>query len=282
MNRRIEMSEIGEYLKSERLKKGYSIEDIQEMTKIRTRYIQAIETGNYDILPGKFYARAFIKNYAEVLDLNTNDIISELERELPLEIEYEIPQNPRKNNIIKKPNIMFFNFSHKIIIFLFVSIIVFFIYQFIVTNYSKNNENLTTPSPPEINFNNQLINNENKPTTNTTDDASKTDIIKNVIITKLNSTYTGKTLTDNYVIKNANSINLVISAVKGDCWFELKDENNKIIETGIIKKGNKKDWRLTKKAIIKFGALNNLEVSVNNNKLPSDNLDVKILTFILE
>jgi len=276
------MSGIGEYLKSERLKKGYSIEDIQEMTKIRTRYIQAIETGNYDILPGKFYARAFIKNYAEVLDLNTNDIISKLERELPLEIENGIPQSPRKRNIIKKPNIMFFNFSHKIIIFLFVSIIVFFIYQFIVTNYNKNNKNLTTPSTPEINYNNQLINNENNHTTNTTDNAPKTDIIKDVILTKLNSTYTGKTLTDNYVVKNANSINLVVNAVKGDCWFELKAENNKVIETGIIKKGNKKDWTLTNKAIIKFGALNNLEVSVNNNKLPSDNLDVKILTFILK
>ncbi len=276
------MSGIGEYLKSERLKKGYSIEDIQEMTKIRTRYIQAIETGNYDILPGKFYARAFIKNYAEVLDLNTNDIISKLERELPLEIENGIPQSPRKRNIIKKPNIMFFNFSHKIIIFLFVSIIVFFIYQFMVTNYNKNNKNLTTPSTPEINYNNQLINNENNHTTNTTDNAPKTDIIKDVILTKLNSTYTGKTLTDNYVVKNANSINLVVNAVKGDCWFELKAENNKVIETGIIKKGNKKDWTLTNKAIIKFGALNNLEVSVNNNKLPSDNLDVKILTFILK
>lgn len=67
------MSELGQQLREARLQKGMSLDDVQEMTKIRKRYLEAIEAGDYKVLPGSFYVRAFIKTYAETVGLNPDE-----------------------------------------------------------------------------------------------------------------------------------------------------------------------------------------------------------------
>ncbi|AOZ94287.1 helix-turn-helix domain-containing protein [Paenibacillus crassostreae] len=69
------MSELGQQLREARLEKGMSLDDVQEMTKIRKRYLEAIEVGDYKVLPGNFYVRAFIKTYAETVGLNPDELL---------------------------------------------------------------------------------------------------------------------------------------------------------------------------------------------------------------
>src|SRR5690625_224690 len=75
------MMGIGETLREAREAKGYTLEDIQETTKIQKRYLIAIEQNDFQSLPGKFYARAFIKEYAQVLDLDVNELLQGLDEE---------------------------------------------------------------------------------------------------------------------------------------------------------------------------------------------------------
>lgn len=77
------MTELGELLRKTREEKGLSLYDIQESTKIQRRYLEAIENGNLDALPGQFYARAFIRRYAEVLGINTEEILNQFSNEIP-------------------------------------------------------------------------------------------------------------------------------------------------------------------------------------------------------
>lgn len=65
------MTELGNRLKEAREEKGMSLDDLQAATKIQKRYLTALEEGNYDVIPGKFYVRAFIKQYAEAVGLNS-------------------------------------------------------------------------------------------------------------------------------------------------------------------------------------------------------------------
>lgn len=58
------MSELGQVLQRAREEKGITLDDIQRITKIQRRYLEAIERGHFHVLPGHFYARAFIKSYA--------------------------------------------------------------------------------------------------------------------------------------------------------------------------------------------------------------------------
>lgn len=88
------MTELGRKLQEAREAKGLSLSDVQESTKIQKRYLEGIEQGNYDIMPGKFYVRAFIKQYAEAVGLNADELFEEFRSEVPSPKEDEVPLRP--------------------------------------------------------------------------------------------------------------------------------------------------------------------------------------------
>lgn len=70
------MTGLGERLKEARNKKGYTLDDLQEITKIQKRYLSGIENEEYTGMPGSFYIRAFIKQYAEAVDLDADEMLA--------------------------------------------------------------------------------------------------------------------------------------------------------------------------------------------------------------
>ncbi len=70
-------NQMGEQLKAARLAKNLSLDDVQAATKIQARYLEAIENNNLSILPGDFYVRAFIRQYAIAVGLNPDDLLGE-------------------------------------------------------------------------------------------------------------------------------------------------------------------------------------------------------------
>lgn len=77
------MADIGDKLRSAREAKGLSIEDIEKATKIQIRYLTAIEDDDFDKLPGDFYVRAFIRQYAQVVGLDGKKLLSEYQEDVP-------------------------------------------------------------------------------------------------------------------------------------------------------------------------------------------------------
>jgi len=69
------MQTVGELLRNEREKKGLSIKEIENAISIRTIYINAIEEGNYKLVPGEVYLKGFIRNYANYLNLNGQEMV---------------------------------------------------------------------------------------------------------------------------------------------------------------------------------------------------------------
>lgn len=67
------MKEIGDRLRAARLEKGLTLKDIQLVLKIRQRYLEAIEAGRLEDLPGAVYARGFIRSYARYLDMDVEE-----------------------------------------------------------------------------------------------------------------------------------------------------------------------------------------------------------------
>ncbi|MCL2766377.1 MAG: DUF4115 domain-containing protein [Peptococcaceae bacterium] len=61
--------EIGAKLKEARLAKGLTLENVEAETKIRRKYITALEEERFDLLPGKVYAKAFLKTYVRFLGI---------------------------------------------------------------------------------------------------------------------------------------------------------------------------------------------------------------------
>ncbi|AJG76893.1 MULTISPECIES: helix-turn-helix domain-containing protein [Bacillus cereus group] len=86
------MTELGQKLKEARGTKGLSIDQLHEITKIQKRHLVAIEEGNYDVLPGAFYARAFIKQYADAIGLNGEELLVEYQSTIPQSEKRDVPQ----------------------------------------------------------------------------------------------------------------------------------------------------------------------------------------------
>lgn len=90
------MSELGEQLKRAREEKNISLDEIQAVTKIQKRYLQAIENGDFEKLPGSFYTKAFIKSYAEEVGLNYERLMRTYKHELPKTSEQSESLPPRR------------------------------------------------------------------------------------------------------------------------------------------------------------------------------------------
>jgi len=83
MSENEEKSTIGARLKAARTTKGLTIDDLQQITKIQKRYLIAIEDEQFDKLPGDFYVRAFVKQYADTVDLDGDALLKEYSDQLP-------------------------------------------------------------------------------------------------------------------------------------------------------------------------------------------------------
>ncbi len=85
------MASLGQRLREERLRQGKSIRPIAEDLRIGARYLEAIEAEQWDLLPGGFFNRSFVRQYAEALGLNgpqfENDYRSIVSRDAGVDLE---------------------------------------------------------------------------------------------------------------------------------------------------------------------------------------------------
>lgn len=89
---------VGPTLKKAREDFGLSHEDVERVTKIRTRYLEAMERDDYDALPGAVYAQGFLKTYANYLDLDGEALSQGLRdrREAPEEPDTDRTEDKRR------------------------------------------------------------------------------------------------------------------------------------------------------------------------------------------
>src|SRR5215470_12350418 len=72
--REFHMTQVGETLRRERVKRNLDFEQISRELKISTRFLQAIENDQYEKLPGGVFAKSFVRQYARLLSLNEDDL----------------------------------------------------------------------------------------------------------------------------------------------------------------------------------------------------------------
>src|ERR687897_2873114 len=80
--------EIGRTLRLAREKRGLSLQQVEEATKIRARYLRDLENGNFDVLPA-VYVLGSLKTYAEHLGLDGAAMTGELRRQASLQPEQD-------------------------------------------------------------------------------------------------------------------------------------------------------------------------------------------------
>ena len=70
------MARLGDALRQQREQMGVTLEQAAEDTRIREKFLQAIESGDYQSLPGTVYTKGFLRNYAEYLNLDAEEMLA--------------------------------------------------------------------------------------------------------------------------------------------------------------------------------------------------------------
>jgi cytoskeletal protein RodZ len=73
---------VGEVLLTARARKGVDLARAERDTKIRARHLMALENGDYGALPAAVYTKGFLRNYAQYLDLDPDEMLARWRREL--------------------------------------------------------------------------------------------------------------------------------------------------------------------------------------------------------
>jgi len=75
----------GKILREAREKMGWTYHDIEEITKIRVRYLEALENEQYDVLPGIAYTKGFLRTYSKHVGLDPDQIIQSYDSSIKVE-----------------------------------------------------------------------------------------------------------------------------------------------------------------------------------------------------
>lgn len=278
------MTELGEMLKQARLKKDYTLEDIQQMTKIQKRYLEAIEQGNLDALPGHFYARAFVKSYAEAVGLDPEVVLGQAKNNFPPPpAEEQIV--PLRRERQSKPSIQGVRWLSRVLLYSFAVLILFFIY-IASTQLGNTPEadpepiapNAPIPSPeveqgagappvsPEPGQGNPSA---GQPEPTVPPVAEQPAPAANLsFVQQQNNIY-------RYELAGAKDISITIAA-KGNCWMRIlkNGQNGEKVDELTLTAGSQKDWSLTdaKEAWIRLGSAPDVQITVNGQLLDTSQM----------
>ncbi|GEM_PF-737989 len=146
---------IGNELQKARKENGLSIEELQKKTKIRKKYLIALENNDFSEIKGDVYVKSFIKGYARAIGINPDPFIYEYEQYISNKKPDEENKDAELNNMDLNKNNYFKKIAIIILIIIFMGTIGFFIYN----NYIANSD--TTIENSNVKLENSLDDNIN-------------------------------------------------------------------------------------------------------------------------
>lgn len=93
------MAEIGSTLRETRIRKKIDIMTVEDATKIRAKYLRAIENEEWNVLPGPTYVKTFLRTYAQYLGLDSHLLVDEYSARFEEPEDLELPAFSREPRV---------------------------------------------------------------------------------------------------------------------------------------------------------------------------------------
>ncbi|PIC05223.1 DUF4115 domain-containing protein [Anoxybacillus flavithermus] len=277
------LTELGKRLKEAREQRNMSLDDLQQITKIQKRYLIAIEQGNYVIMPGKFYVRAFIRQYAEAVGLDPDELFEQYANEIPNAQQEELPGELSrvKSRQLSEQGEKVLNVLPKILIGMLavgIAVVLWFFFQNRTVNEQPQEQviNKKTEFEQSEQAVEQQPEKQNEQKTEKKQQEQSSEATIKVVETngrKSMLEVTGKQL-------------IIDIATKGDAWIEVKNGKGKAFARKMMYANQAETFDLTNETevLLVIGQTLNTEVKINEQTLqypvnPSDHVrqDITII-----
>ena len=100
------MAEIGSTLRETRIRDKIDITTVEEATKIRAKYLRALENEEWAVLPGPAYVKSFLRSYAAFLGLDAHLLVEEYKARFEQPEDLELPafrREPPLRGLVRPP-----------------------------------------------------------------------------------------------------------------------------------------------------------------------------------
>lgn len=248
------MEDIGQKLKEARESKGLSILDIEEKTKIQRRYLSAIEDGEFEKLPGDFYVRAFIKQYASVVGLKGSELLNDFHHEVPSTQPDEYVENSidnksqRVRQTTENKKGIWKNYIPHVLIILGIIAVIAVVYLVYANIFSK--PSTTTPQKDDVVVTKKVESSSKKSSSKAKSKSSSSKEKSTVKVTENGSyTYDVTGMPD-------KTAKLVLTSPDADVWIGAVVDGNTTFQ-GMLTAGQTQEIELTE-------GVQNVQLNVGN------------------
>ncbi len=271
---------VGEIIRREREKKGITIEQLSDMTKISKEFIKAIEEENFDLLPGDVYTGGFIRNISMVLGLDPEEMRKlyksqrkrEYEQEVIKEAVETLPQydvDVDKGVKPKKPWLMI------LLVLLLIAGGAFYFYASRTGTLVSLTKSFVKGEPEKQATSSVSIASSAKEERTTLEEPAtmetaavsfaspetKTISVEESLATSPAPVSTGSASSRQKVER----VNLRVIAI-GRCWIRVIADGKKIYE-GTLVKGDEKSWEAKEKIKVRFGNIGGVKIYFNGKEI---------------
>lgn len=256
------MPTLGEELRRLREDRGLSLREVSDATHIGSRFLQAIESDNYTILPGGIFNRGFVRSYARYVGLDEEQALVLYNQQLEAQ-GGETPRSaaPSWDGIDEEVSSPWGSIALIVIILLILSAGIYIAYNWFRGGDAASQIVGATPSPiatispsPELTPSPSL-------STVVTDSPTPTVEVSPASASPSASASPAPPLTGNLQVK--------IQIGENPCWLKVKSDANPPAE-GTLNPGDVREFAASEKLIMSFGNAVGITATLNGRpmKLP--------------
>jgi len=253
------LGDLGDKLRRARETLGLNLREVEEATKIRKKYLQALENENFEVIPGRTYTKGFLKIYAKYLNLDPKEILDEYESHFTSHSEAnEFQPLSQSEQLFLRKNGKFLYIGIVVVIVTLLIVINLFYKNWqenpAVSNNVNNAENQEMKLSKEVNTALEEKFSENSGNRESAENFNKSNENSESAETSANTV-------------QARGVKLEVQIMDEECWIKVVSDKKEVFQ-GILKKGESKVFTGSSEVVITLGNAGVAKLIYNGDVLP--------------
>jgi cytoskeleton protein RodZ len=266
------VSDIGNTLREARIRRGLSLTDVETVTKIRSKYLEALEENDFEVLPGPTVVKGFLRSYAIFLKLDPDALLAdyrslyEYHKEDIRPLRTELTQQRRSPTSAERKKKRTRRTQRGYVAAGLIAIVVIILLAWF--GLGGGGQSAATLSPANLPSTTAVASGTSATvavaTTTTTASGDASATIK-AGASSSSTEGKGTTTTVEVPTTTGENVAMVLNVTEGSCWLLVREDNENGAElyAGTLSAGGQQSFESAKRYYLMAGIPDALSVSVN-------------------